>query len=156
VILMSALDTIEERVFGLEHGADDYLVKPFALAELLARVRVRLRVREAGGALQRRVGDLALDLASRLVRRGAEEIALTPREFELLLYLVQHENALVTRNMLARDVWRVVRPPASLANVIDVHVANLRRKLDDGRAAKLIHTVRGQGFMLGLNRPEDG
>jgi two-component system, OmpR family, copper resistance phosphate regulon response regulator CusR len=147
ILLLTARDTVEDRVQGLDSGADDYLVKPFAFAELLARIRVLLR---RGSAIEARkqIGDLLLDRDQRRVARGGEDILLTPREFELLAYLVSHYGQTVTRRMLATDVWREPHRATPLDNVIDVHVAHLRRKIDDGRKVKLIHTVRGVGFVL--------
>jgi DNA-binding response OmpR family regulator len=152
VFLVSVLDALEDRVLGLENGADDYLVKPFAFPELLARIRARLRAWRSAG-LQRRIADLVLHIESRRVQRNGEDITLTPREFDLLLYLVQHDGQTVTREMLVRDVWRIARPMPSVQNVIDVHVAHLRRKIDAGHAVKLIHTVRGEGFSLAEKPP---
>jgi two-component system copper resistance phosphate regulon response regulator CusR len=148
VLLLTARDTVEDRVLGLDSGADDYLVKPFAFAELLARLRALLRRAGQDEVLRRQVGDLALDLRTRRASRAGEDIALTPREFDLLEYLTRQEGQVVTRQMLARDVWRVPNRSTPLDNVIDVHLARLRKKLDDGRRAKLIQTVRGLGFVL--------
>jgi two-component system, OmpR family, copper resistance phosphate regulon response regulator CusR len=147
VLLLTARDTVEDRVLGLDSGADDYLVKPFAFAELLARVRVLLR-RTQAETRRRQVGELVLDVEARWVRRAGQEIELTPREFDLLVYLMRHEGQVVTRQMLARDVWRQTRRATPLDNVIDVHLGHLRRKIDESCPTKLIHTVRGVGFML--------
>lgn len=148
VFMMSALDAVEDRVFGFECGADDYLVKPFAFAELLARVRARLRRPTGAEALRLQIGDLVLQVENRRVFRATEEIALTPREFDLLYFLALNRGKVVTREILGRDVWRVARQTPSLGNAIDVHIAHLRRKVDAVSEAKLIHTVRGAGFML--------
>ena len=148
VLLLTARDAVEDRVLGLDSGADDYLTKPFAFAELLARIRVLLRREKTDGPARKQMGDLTLDLESRRVARGTEEITLPPRDFELLAYLLRHDGQTVTRRMLAADVWREPHRATPLDNVIDVHVAHLRRKIDDGRAVKLIHTVRGVGFVL--------
>lgn len=148
VLLLTARDSIEDRVLGLDSGADDYLVKPFAFAELLARIRVLLRRTSDTERLRRQIGDLVLDVENRRVLRGSKEITLTPREFDLLAYLVRHHGQTVTRQMLARDVWREPQRVTPLDNVIDVHVAHLRRKIDDGHRSKLLHTVRGVGFVL--------
>lgn len=148
VLLLTARDTIEDRVIGLDSGADDYLVKPFAFAELLARVRALLRRTGDTESLRKKVGDLALDMENRRVVRGAKEIALTPREFDLLAYLVRHHGQTVTRQMLAKEVWREPHRATPLDNVIDVHVTHLRRKIDEGQRTKLLHTVRGVGFVL--------
>jgi len=148
VLLLTARDSVEDRVLGLDSGADDYLVKPFAFAELLARIRVLLRRTGDTERLRRQIGDLVLDAENRRVLRGSKEITLTPREFDLLAYLVRHHGQTVTRQMLARDVWREPQRVTPLDNVIDVHVAHLRRKIDDGHRSKLLHTVRGVGFSL--------
>jgi DNA-binding response OmpR family regulator len=148
VLLLTARDAVEDRVFGLNAGADDYLVKPFAFAELLARVRALLRRVDPGNGLRQQIGDLTLDMQTRSVARGAREIALTPREFDLLAFLARHHDQTVTRQMIAREVWREPNRATPLDNVIDVHLAHLRRKLDDGEDVKLIQTVRGVGFVL--------
>jgi len=150
VLLLTARDALEDRVLGLDSGADDYLVKPFAFPELLARVRALLR-RTGEGAEQpprRALADLTLDLDTRRVRRGGREIDLTAREYDLLAYLLSHRGTIVTREMLAREVWRELQRSTPLNNVIDVHIARLRRKIDEGAAVRLIHTVRGTGFIL--------
>ena len=152
VFVLSALDAVEERIWAFEWGADDYLVKPFAFPELLARIRARLR-RAWNENMQWRIADLILHVETRRVQRAAQEIALTPREFDVLLYLVQHQRNTVTREMLTREVWRVERQTPSLDNSIDVHIAHLRRKIDSGQAVKLIHTVRGEGFVLSETDP---
>lgn len=149
VFMMSALDAVEERVLGFECGADDYLVKPFAFPELIARLRARLRRPTTGAeALRLQIGDLVVQVENRRVFRGTEEIALTPREFDLLYFLILNRSKVVTREVLGRDVWRIERQTPSLGNAIDVHIAHLRRKVDAGSDAKLIHTIRGAGFML--------
>ena len=148
VLLLTARDAVEDRVMGLDSGADDYLVKPFAFAELLARIRALLRRTNHDEVLRKQTGDLLLDLQIRRVWRAGQEIVLTPREFDLLAYLVRYEGQMVTRPMLAQNVWREPNRATPLDNVIDVHLAHLRRKLDEGRRSKLIQTVRGVGFML--------
>jgi DNA-binding response OmpR family regulator len=149
VLLLTARDAIEDRVLGLDSGADDYLTKPFAFAELSARVRALVRRGAEPDPVQRRVADLVLDLAQRRARRGTRQIALTPKEFDLLSYLARHDGQTVTRQMLAKDVWHELHRATPLDNVIDVHIAHLRRKIDEGEPRKLIHTVRGVGFLLG-------
>jgi two-component system copper resistance phosphate regulon response regulator CusR len=153
VLLLTARDSIEDRVLGLDSGADDYLIKPFAFAELVARLRVLLRRAGERESLQLQVGDLAIDLERRRVQRGSRVIALSPREFDLLSYLARHQGETVSRQMLARDVWHELRRATPLDNVIDVHIAHLRRKIDDGQPMKLLNTVRGVGFMLADGPP---
>jgi two-component system copper resistance phosphate regulon response regulator CusR len=148
VLLLTARDAVADRVFGLESGADDYLVKPFAFAELVARVRTLVRRVAPPEPLQRQIADVAVDLETRSVRRAGRRIDLTPREFDLLVYLLRQPGQVVTRGMLAKDVWRDVSRETPLDNVIDVHIAHLRRKIDSGRSAPLIQTVRGVGFIL--------
>jgi DNA-binding response OmpR family regulator len=145
VLVLTARDTVEDRVTGLDGGADDYLVKPFAFAELLARLRVLLR-RGKEPEILLRAGDLEMDLVRRRVARGGAAVPLTQREFELLEYLLRHKNATVTRDMLGRDVWN--EPGHALTNVIDVFVTHLRRKIQGAGQRPLIHTVRGLGYSL--------
>jgi two-component system copper resistance phosphate regulon response regulator CusR len=148
ILLLTARDVVADRVLGLESGADDYLVKPFAFAELIARVRTLLRRVAPPEPLQRQIADVAVDLESRSVRRAGQRIDLTPREFDLLVYLLRQPGQVVTRGMIAKDVWREVSRETPLDNVIDVHIAHLRRKIDSGRSTPLIQTVRGVGFVL--------
>lgn len=148
VLILTARDALEDRVAGLDAGADDYLVKPFALSELLARVRALLRRTRADRSASLKAADLELDPVTREVTRGGEKLALTAREFELLEYLVRHKGVIVSREMLARDVWKEPFRGTPLDNVIDVHVTHLRKKVDQGFAVKLLHTVRGVGFVV--------
>jgi len=148
VLLLTARDAVDDRVQGLESGADDYLVKPFAFAELVARIRTLLRRAAPAEPLKKTFGDLLVDLEARRASRAGKPVELTPREFDLLVYLLRQPGQVVTREMLARDVWNETNRVTPLDNVIDVHVAHLRKKLDDGHAAKLLHTVRGVGFVL--------
>ena len=148
VLILTARDAVEDRVLGLDTGADDYLVKPFAFTELLARVRALLRRGRPDQVLRLKLGDLEMDLVTRMVTRGDRALDLTSREFELLEYLLRHQNHLVSREMLARDVWKETSRATSLDNVIDVHIARLRKKVDQAFDARLIHTVRGVGFVL--------
>jgi DNA-binding response OmpR family regulator len=148
VLLLTAKDAIEDRVLGLDAGADDYLVKPFAFAELSARIRALLRRNRADPESTLAFCGLELDLVKRTVMREEHRIDLTVREFELLEYLARNHGRVVSREMLARDVWKETARATPLDNVIDVHVARLRRKIDDPFEAKLLHTVRGVGFIL--------
>ena len=153
VLVLTARDTLEDRVGGLDSGADDYLVKPFAFAELLARVRALARRGRGGESPRFAVGDLDMDLITRKVTRGGRPVELTVREFELLEYLTRHHGQVVSREALARDVWKETARSTPLDNVIDVHIARLRRKIDGEGLVKLIHTVRGVGFMLREGEP---
>jgi DNA-binding response OmpR family regulator len=146
VLILTARDTVEDRVQGLDGGADDYLVKPFAFAELLARIRALLRRGASGRETFLRAEDLEMDLLARRVVRGGVELDLTRREFELLEYLLRHKNATVTREMIAREVWK--DPGGTLTNTIDVYVTLLRKKVERPGAKPLIHTVRGVGYAL--------
>ena len=149
VLLLTARDAVDDRVMGLESGADDYLVKPFAFPELLARIRSLLRrTAPAAEPLRKTLADLVVDLEARRVWRAGKPIELTPREFDLLVYLLRQPGQVVSREMLAQEVWRETNRLTPLDNVINVHVAHLRRKVDGERPVKLIQTVRGMGFML--------
>jgi len=153
VLLLTARDAVEDRVTGLDSGADDYLVKPFAFAEMLARIRALLRRYTPDEPTKRQVADLILDTQTRRAMRNGEEIVLTPREFDLLAYLMRHEGQVVTRQMLAQEVWREPNRATPLDNVIDVHLAHLRKKIDGSGDSKLIQTVRGVGFVLREGAP---
>jgi len=153
VLVLTARDTVQDRVLGLDVGADDYLVKPFAFAELLARIRALVRRGRSGETPRLSLADLDMDLVTRKVTRGGKAVELTVREFELLEYLLRHNGQVVSREALARDVWRETARTTPLDNVIDVHIARLRRKVDVEPAVKLIHTVRGVGFMLREGEP---
>lgn len=148
VLVLTARDAVEDRVQGLDSGADDYLVKPFAFPELLARIRVLLRRGRPDEALRLGLADLDMDLLTRRVTRGGRTLDLTVREFALLEYLLRHPGQVVSREMLARDVWKEVTRGTPLDNVIDVNIARLRKKVDQGFAAKLLQTVRGVGFVM--------
>lgn len=148
VLVVTARDAVDDRVKGLDGGADDYLVKPFAFAELLARLRALLRRGKPEEALRLRVADLELDPVTRTVTRGGEPVELTAREFELLDYLVRQHGQIVSRDMLARDVWKEPARGTPLDNVIDVHITRLRKKIDTTGGTRLIHTVRGVGFVV--------
>ena len=153
VLVLTARDTLQDRVAGLDSGADDYLVKPFAFAELLARIRALMRRGRAAESPRLAVGDLMMDLITRKVTRGGQPVELTVREFELLEYLMRYEGQVVSRETLARDVWKETARTTPLDNVIDVHIARLRRKVDLDRPVRLIHTIRGVGFMLREGEP---
>jgi DNA-binding response OmpR family regulator len=148
VLVLTARDTIEDRVIGLDAGADDYLVKPFAFAELLARVRALLRRGRPEAPPRLAIGDLTIDRKTRAVARAGRAIELTVREYEVLEYLLQHKGEVVSREMLTRDVWKESMRATSLDNVIDVHIARLRKKVDHDHAVRLIQTVRGVGFIV--------
>lgn len=149
VLMLTARGSLNDRVAGLEGGADDYLGKPFAFAELLARCRALLRRPALAAGSLLRCGDLLLDTRARVAKRGRDEIALTPREVDTLEYLLRYQGQIVTREMLERDVWKQTHRFSSLDNVIDVQMMRLRRKVDREGAEKLIHTVRGVGYRLG-------
>ena len=153
VLVLTARDTLQDRVLGLDTGADDYMIKPFAFAELVARIRALVRRGRAAELPRLTVADLELDLITRKVLRGGHAVELTAREFELLEYLLRHQGQVVSRESLARDVWRETARTTPLDNVIDVHIARLRRKIDADQGTKLIHTVRGVGFMLHEGEP---
>ncbi len=148
VLVLTAKDSIEDRVTGLDAGADDYLVKPFAFPELLARIRALARRGRVERAVCRRVADLELDPVSRRVTRGGREIELTAREFDLLQYLMSFHGQTVSREMLTRDVWQVSARATPIDNVIDVHIARLRKKIDEPFEVRLLRTIRGVGFLL--------
>ena len=148
VLLLTAKDAIDDRVRGLDVGADDYLVKPFAFPELLARIRALLRRGKADIPEKLTLGDMIIDSGDRSAVRGGKTLDLTSREFDLLEYLLRHQGRVVSREMLARDIWKDPDRFTPLDNVIDVQVARLRRKVDDQFEKKLVHTIRGVGFVL--------
>src|SRR5437870_12767558 len=139
VLILTARDDVSDRVLGLDGGADDYLVKPFALPELLARIRALLRRGRPDQVLTLRLADLEMDLVSRLVARAGQALELTVKEFEVLEYLLRHAGRVVSREMLTREVWRIAARATPFDNVIDVTIARLRRKIDDPFATKLLH-----------------
>jgi DNA-binding response OmpR family regulator len=147
ILMLTAKDALADRVTGLDAGADDYLTKPFAFAELLARLRALLRRAETVRPPILRASDLTLDPASHRVTRGTANITLTRTEFAILELLMRHAGRLVTRTQLGEHVWQDEHD--TLTNLVDVHVSHLRRKIDHAGAAPLIHTVRGRGFRLG-------
>jgi DNA-binding response OmpR family regulator len=144
ILMLTARDSTEMKVRGLDSGADDYITKPFAFAELLARIRAQVRRSEDITKLQ--IGDLLLDLIHRKVTRGGEEVQLTGKEFNLLEYFMQHPDEILSRETLSEKVWNETFD--ALTNVIDVYINYLRNKVDRNRETKLIHTVRGVGYML--------
>jgi two-component system, OmpR family, copper resistance phosphate regulon response regulator CusR len=148
VLILTSRDSIEDRVLGLDAGADDYLVKPFAFPELLARVRALIRRNVPAPHTSLQMADLILEMDGRTANRGGKRLELTAREFDLLEYLLQHRGSVVSREMLAREVWKQVMRYTPLDNVIDVQITRLRRKLDSDFSKKLLHTVRGVGFVL--------
>lgn len=147
VLILSALDRVDDRVTGLRAGGDDYLTKPYAFSELLARIEaLGRRVKPEASQTSYAVGDLELDLLTRTARRAGREITLQPREFRLLEYLMKNAGQVVTRTMLLEQVWDYHFDPQT--NVIDVHISRLRAKIDKGFGAPLLHTVRGAGYSL--------
>jgi two-component system OmpR family response regulator len=151
-LILSALGEVDDRVKGLKSGGDDYLTKPFAFSELLARLEALVRRSQAAGAGQDtelKVGDLKIDLLKREVRRNGKLIDVQPREYQLLEYLMRHADQVVTRTMLLEGVWNYHFDPQT--NVIDVHVSRLRAKIDKGFDRPLLHTVRGAGYRLSAN-----
>ncbi|MCG8430006.1 MAG: response regulator transcription factor [Candidatus Omnitrophica bacterium] len=148
IIMLTARDTVRDKVTGLDAGADDYVTKPFAFEELLARIRALLRVRGRAGTQATRLeaGDLVMDLVSHEVRRAGKPVNLTAKEFSLLEYFMRHAGSVVTRTMIAEHVWDINFDTDT--NVIDVYVSHLRDKIDRSFKKKLIHTLRGRGYML--------
>jgi two-component system copper resistance phosphate regulon response regulator CusR len=146
ILILTARDAVEDRVQGLDEGATDYLVKPFAFAELLARLRAVLRRGPARAEVFLRAADLEMDLLTRRVTRAGIELELTGREFELLEYLLRHKNEIVTRDMIARDVWK--ETTGVMTRVIDVYMSALRKKIEHAGRRPLIHTARGIGYAL--------
>lgn len=153
VLILTARDGIESKVSGLESGADDYLVKPFAFPELVARIRVLSRRGKTEQERHLSIGDLEVDPVSRKVLRNKRTIQLTTKEYELLDYFIRNKNKIVSREMLGKEVWKDIGRATPLDNVIDVHIAHLRKKLDDPFPVKLLHTLRGVGFMLSESHP---
>ena len=149
VLMLTARTTLDDRVIGLDSGADDYLAKPFALAELLARCRALLRRPSWATDRLLRCGDLQLDTRARVAVRAGQKISLTPREVDVLEYLLRYQGQIVTREMLEREVWKQSARITSLDNVIDVQIMRLRRKVDGEGGERLIHTLRGLGYRLG-------
>jgi DNA-binding response OmpR family regulator len=151
ILMLTARDTLPDRISGLDSGADDYLTKPFAFEELLARIRALLRRSELTRPPVLRVDDLTLDPGTHRVTRGEDEIPLTPKEFSILELLMRQSGQVVSRARIGESVW--ADAPEELTNLVDVHVSHLRRKIDSAGRAPLIHTVRARGFRLG--RPDE-
>jgi two-component system copper resistance phosphate regulon response regulator CusR len=150
VLLLTARDSIEDRVSGLDCGADDYLIKPFSIDELLARMRALLRRQSPetrNESLMLKFQDLQVDLMPRTVLRGERPIELQPRQFELLVFLIRNRNQIVTREMIAENVWK--QTDATWTNVIEVHINQLRKKLESPDCPVILHTIRGKGYRLG-------
>ncbi len=152
ILILTARTELDDRVRGLDSGADDYLVKPFERQELLARLRALMRRRPPRGSASLIVGDLVLNPASRDVSRGEREIELTNREFELLEFLMRNERLVVSRERLLEEVWGY--DPLAMTNTIDVFISNLRRKLEGGGEPRLLHTKRGAGYVLRASRED--
>ena len=148
ILILTARDSVEDRVLGLECGADDYLIKPFAFPELVARVKVLLKRTKVETSLKMTFQDLEMDLLTRQVSRSNTKLDLTVKEFEVLEYLLRHRNEVVSREMLAKDVWKEISRAIPLDNVIDVHMTRLRKKVDSEFPTSLIHTIRGVGFTM--------
>ena len=148
VLILTAKDAIEDRVIGLDGGADDYLVKPFAFPELLARIRALFRRGRTDQVLKLKCADLEMDLMTRRVSRANQEIHLSAKEYDLLEYLLRSSGHVVSRQMLARDIWKETDRVTPIDNVIDVQIAHLRKKVDHPFGRQLIQTVRGLGFVL--------
>jgi len=146
VIMLTAKDTVKDKVMGLDSGADDYLTKPFAFEELLARIRAILRKQDSQTLSKLKIADLELDLLTHKVARAGKEIELTTKEYSLLEYLMRNEGVIVTRTMISEHVWDIDFD--TFTNVIDVYINYLRNKIDSGFDKKLIHTVRGRGYTL--------
>src|SRR5918997_1546062 len=153
ILMLTARDAVEARVAGLDAGADDYLVKPFERAELLARLRALMRRRPPRGTASLKVGDLVLNPGTREVMRGDRTLDLTNREFELLEFLMRNERLVISRERLLEEVWGY--DPTSMTNTIDVFISNLRRKLEDRGEPRLLHTKRGAGYVLRAARSDE-
>jgi DNA-binding response OmpR family regulator len=149
VLVVTARDAVPDRVAGLDSGADDYLVKPFAFSELLARLRALLRRNPLREPVRLRAGDLEIDLLRRRVTRAGDEVALSNREFELLEYLARHANTPVSREAIVRDVWQ--ENSGIMTKVVEVSINHLRRKIERAGRPRLLHTIRGAGYMLGVD-----
>jgi len=153
ILMLTARDAVDDRVTGLDAGADDYLIKPFAFNELLARVRALLRrSQDAPKSTTLQVGDLILDTLARRVSRGGKRIDLTPKEYAILEFLMREQGRVLTRTLIAEHVWNY--EVYNQSNIVDVYIRNLRRKVDDGYQLKLIRTVRGVGYQISAEKDE--
>jgi len=148
VLILTARDTLGDKILGLDLGADDYLVKPFAFPELTARIRALLRRGRSDQPLKLKMADLEMDVVKRSACRGQQTLPLTVMEFDILESLLRNQGHVVTREMLAREVWKETERATPLDNVIDVHIGRLRKKIDEPFGRKLLHTIRGVGFIL--------
>lgn len=148
VLILTARDTLGDKILGLDLGADDYLVKPFAFPELTARIRALLRRGRSDQPLKLKLADLEMDVVKRSASRGQQALPLTAMEFDILEFLLRNQGHVVTREMLVREVWKETERATPLDNVIDVHIGRLRKKVDGPFGTKLLHTVRGVGFIL--------
>jgi len=148
ILILSALDSTDDKVTGLDMGADDYLGKPFAFPELLARIRVLLRRESSKDLVHLKVDNLEMDLVNHIVSRSGIQIQLTNREYDLLKYLMENKQQIVSREMLSHHVWQVTARVTPIDNLIDVHITRLRHKIDEPFDVKLLHTVRGVGFII--------
>jgi len=151
ILMLTARDTLEDRVTGLDAGADDYLMKPYGFSELMARLRALLRRSELSRPVVLRVADLELDTVSQRVARGGESVDLTAKEYAILEVLMRHAGAVVPRSAVTEHVW--VSELDMSPNLLEVHLSRLRRKIDYGHRPPLIHTIRGRGYMIGLDAP---
>jgi len=148
VLILTARDTLGDKILGLDLGADDYLVKPFAFPELTARIRALLRRGRSDQPLKLKLADLEMDVVKRSACRGQQTLLLTAMEYDILEFLLRNQGHVVTREMLAREVWKETERATPLDNVIDVHIGRLRKKIDEPFGKRLLHTVRGVGFIL--------
>lgn len=147
ILMLTARDALEDRVTGLDAGADDYLIKPYGFSELMARIRALLRRSDLSRPVVLRVADLELDTVSQIVARGGEPIDLTAKEYAILEVLMRHAGAVVPRSAVTEHVW--VSEPDMSPNLLEVHLSRLRRKIDHGRRSSLIQTIRGRGYLIG-------
>ncbi|MGZ7046029.1 MAG: response regulator transcription factor [Candidatus Aminicenantales bacterium] len=148
VLILTARDTLGDKILGLDLGADDYLVKPFAFPELTARIRALLRRGRSDQPLRLKMADLEMDVVKRSACRGQQTLSLTVMEFDILEFLLRNQGHVVTREMLAREVWKETERATPLDNVIDVHIGRLRKKIDEPFGRRLLHTIRGVGFII--------